>query len=143
MNRIFLQIIFTRRQKVIGHILNTIGDITMNKNRILFHIILGILGCLLFYWSTRYTNVDITYLPFYLVTFIVLTAISSVLWKFDLIFSYYISIFVLFYFFFAIVAIEDASNWFYYVVLLLPIGIIFLTIVGFLEKILKDLSWIN
>jgi len=77
------------------------------------------------------------------VTFIVLTAISSVLWNFDLIFSYYISIFVLFYFFFTIVAIEDASNWFYYVVLLLPIGVIFLTIVGFLEKILKDSSWIN
>ncbi|WP_394188745.1 hypothetical protein [Paenisporosarcina quisquiliarum] len=115
----------------------------MNKNRILFHIILGILGCLLFYWSTRYTNVDITDLPFYLMIFIVLTAISIALWKFDLKFSYYISIFVLFYFFFAIVAIDDASNWFYYIVLLLPIGVIILTIVGFSEKILKDLSWIN
>jgi hypothetical protein len=110
----------------------------MNKNIILLHIILGILGCVLFYWSTRYTNVDITYLPFYLVTFIFLTASSIVLWKFDLTFSYYLSIFILFYFFYAIFAIEDASNWFYYVVLLLPIGVIFLTIVGFLEKILKD-----
>jgi len=109
----------------------------MNKKIILFHIILSILGCGLFFWSARYTNVDITYLPFYFLIIIVLTANSIILRKLDLTLSYYISILLIFYFFYAILAIEDASNWFYYV-LLLPIGVISLTILGFSEKIFKN-----
>jgi len=64
----------------------------MNKKIILLQVILGIVGGSLFFWTTMYKGVDISYFIHFLILFIILPVISLVLWKFSFFATYSITL---------------------------------------------------
>ena len=110
----------------------------MNLKTITFiHLVMGLIGVMLFFWTTVNKGISIYYMIHFLIIYIVLTVISLILWKYKLFISYFISILLYSYYLLMVIDIEDESFWLYYLFLLMPMAVIFLAHVVLIDVIVK------
>jgi len=110
----------------------------MNLKTITFiHLVMGLIGVMLFFWTTVNKGISIYYMIHFLIIYIVLTVISLILWKYKLFISYFISILLYSYYLLIVIDIEDESFWLYYLFLLMPMAVIFLAHVVLIDVIVK------
>lgn len=110
----------------------------MNLKIIIFiHLVMGIIGVMLFFWTTVNKEISIYYMIHFLIIYIVLTVISLILWKYKLFISYFISLLLYSYYLLLVIDTEDESFWLYYLFLLMPMAVIFLAHVVLIDVIVK------
>lgn len=113
----------------------------MNLKTITFiHLVLGIIGVMLFFWTTVYKEISIYYIIHFLIIYIILTVISLILWKYKLFISYFISILLYSYYLLMVIDTEDESFWLYYLFLLMPMAVIFLAHVILIDMVVKGIK---